>query len=182
MPEKKKKTTTKKRTSATVKKTTKTAKKPAAKKAPAKRVTASNELVVKRKRRVRRSYSYAVGKRKSAVARVRWYHEGKGEIIVNEKPYDEYFTQVLLQSQVKRPLVLVGKDGVGKLTIKVHGGGLRGQSEAVRHGVSKVLALVFPEVRLTLKKEGFIRRDARVKERKKFGLKGARRAPQWAKR
>ena len=124
----------------------------------------------------------AVGRRKQASARVRLTPGGKGEIIVNEKPYDQYFTIFELRKAVIDPLKTAGKDKFFDVSVKVAGGGPRGQAEAVRHGIARALVKWNEEFRKSLKSEGFLRRDPRSKERKKPGLKKARRAPQWSKR
>lgn len=126
-------------------------------------------------------YFYANGKRKTSVARVRLYENGKGEIIVNNKPVDEYFFGELLGS-IKAPLKMANALKLFDITALIHGGGVSSQADALRHGISKALLEYDPELRSQLKKAGFLTRDSRVKERKKFGLKRARRAPQWAKR
>lgn len=126
-------------------------------------------------------YYYANGKRKTSIARVRLYDNGKGDIIVNDKPMQEYFFGALV-GKVKAPLKLVSMLKTFDIIVKVIGGGVSSQSEAVRHGIAKALIIFDPALRSVLKKAGLLTRDARVKERKKFGLHGARRAPQWAKR
>lgn len=130
---------------------------------------------------VRRTYLYAVGRRKTAVARVRYYQKGDGTVIVNKCPLDDYFTTQERRATARSPLTMTNVP-FGALSIKVHGGGTQSQAEAVRHGIARVLNLVHPDTRTVLKKAGFLTRDARVKERKKYGLKRARRAPQWQKR
>lgn len=126
-------------------------------------------------------YFYANGKRKTAVARVRLYEKGKGEIVVNNKPVDEYFFGTLI-GNIKSPLKIADVVKNFDITVKVVGGGVSSQADAVRHGISKALLEFDPELRSQLKKAGLLTRDSRTKERKKFGLKRARRAPQWAKR
>lgn len=126
-------------------------------------------------------YFYANGKRKTSVARVRLYENGKGEIIVNNKPINEFFFGELIPS-VKAPLKIANAMKLFDITALVEGGGVSSQADAVRHGISKALLEYDPELRSQLKKAGFLTRDSRVKERKKYGLKRARRAPQWAKR
>ncbi|OGY79055.1 MAG: 30S ribosomal protein S9 [Candidatus Kerfeldbacteria bacterium RIFCSPHIGHO2_02_FULL_42_14] len=138
----------------------------------------SQESAVLRKK----SYLYAVGRRKSAVARVRLYVDKQSEITVNERSAAQYFHNFYLEKIVSDPLratELLGKVG---LSIKVSGGGPRGQAESIRHGIARVLTSWQKEFRAPLKQAGFLRRDPRVKERKKYGLKRARRAPQWSKR
>ncbi|USN53906.1 MAG: 30S ribosomal protein S9 [Candidatus Nomurabacteria bacterium] len=130
----------------------------------------------------KRDYLYAVGRRKTAVARVRRLAGGVGEITVNEKPLNEYFPEPELHTIVKSPIDLVAADERFAYTVKVQGGGKHSQAEAVRHGIARVLLVADPEHRKALKQAGWLTRDARVKERKKPGLKRARRAPQWQKR
>lgn len=127
------------------------------------------------------SYFYANGKRKTSVARVRLYENGKGEIVVNNKPADKYFFGELLAS-IKAPLKIAKALKLFDITALIEGGGVSSQAHALRHGISKALLEYDPELRSELKKAGFLTRDSRVKERKKFGLKRARRSPQWAKR
>lgn len=126
-------------------------------------------------------YFYANGKRKTSVARVRMYENGKGEIVVNNKPFSEYFFGELMTS-VKAPLKMANALKLFDIIALIEGGGISSQADALRHGISKALLQYDPELRSQLKKAGFLTRDARVKERKKPGLKRARRAPQWAKR
>jgi len=128
------------------------------------------------------TYIYGRGRRKSAIARVRVVKNGKGVIQVNGRPIEEYFPTVELQGIVRDPLKISGQETAVDVIIKVEGGGIHGQAEAVRLGISRALIELNPTFRTVLKKLGFLSRDARVKERKKFGLKKARRAPQWSKR
>ncbi len=127
------------------------------------------------------NYFYANGKRKTSIARVRLYENGKGEIIVNNSPVDEYFFGTLI-GNIKAPLKLANAMKLFDITALVVGGGVSSQSDAIRHGIAKALLEYDPELRKVLKTAGFLTRDSRTKERKKFGLKKARRAPQWAKR
>ncbi len=122
----------------------------------------------------------AVGRRKEAIARVRLV-PGKGDIIINKRALDEYFGLETLKMSVRQPLVLVKATGFDVL-VNVNGGGLTGQAGAIRHGISRALIKANPELRGELKKAGFLTRDPRMKERKKYGLKAARRAPQFSKR
>ena len=122
----------------------------------------------------------AVGRRKKAVARVRLV-PGKGDILINKRELDDYFGLETLKMTVRQPLVLVNVTGFDVLVNDV-GGGLTGQAGAIRHGISRALCKANPELRPELKKAGFLTRDPRMKERKKYGLKGARRAPQFSKR
>lgn len=128
------------------------------------------------------SFIPTVGRRKRAIARVRLIKNGKGTITVNGKKFDEYFTTYDLRDSVVSPLRVTGQETAVDISAKVSGGGIRGQAEAVRHGVSRALIELNPTFRKTLKKLGYLTRDPRQRERKKFGLKGARRAPQWSKR
>ena len=126
------------------------------------------------------SYHYANGKRKTSIARVRLY-EGKGDIIVNGSDVKDYFFGALV-GNVKAPLKLVDMLKRFDITAKITGGGVSSQADALRHGIAKALTVFDPALRTVLKRAGFLTRDSRVKERKKFGLKSARRAPQWSKR
>ncbi len=122
----------------------------------------------------------AVGRRKEAVARVRLV-PGNGNIIINKRELDDYFGLETLKMTVRQPLVLTKVTGFD-IIVNVTGGGLTGQSGAIRHGISRALSKANPELRPELKKAGFLTRDPRMKDRKKYGLKGARRAPQFSKR
>ena len=122
------------------------------------------------------------GRRKSSVARVRILENGKGAITINEKPLEEYFGLGTLQFIVKQPLVLLGLDGKVDVKVNVVGGGLTGQAGAIRHAIARGLVKVNEQYKDELKKAGFLTRDARAKERKKYGLKKARKAPQYSKR
>jgi small subunit ribosomal protein S9 len=125
--------------------------------------------------------AYATGKRKDAVARV-WIKPGSGNIVVNDRPVDVYFARPVLRMILQQPLQVVNRDGQYDITVNVMGGGLSGQAGAVRHGLAKALTHYEPELRSPLKKEGFLTRDARVVERKKYGKKKARRSFQFSKR
>ena len=122
----------------------------------------------------------AVGRRKSAVARVRLV-AGEGKVIINKRDIDDYFGLETLKMTVRQPLTLTSVTGFDVM-VNVDGGGLTGQAGAIRHGISRALCVANPELRDQLKKAGFITRDPRMKERKKYGLKAARRAPQFSKR
>ena len=124
---------------------------------------------------------YATGKRKRAVART-WMTPGKGDIIVNDKPMDEYFRIDGNRRNLTQPLVLTDNRESFDIKVKVKGGGISGQAGAVRHGITRALLLADPELRPVLKRAGFITRDSRVKERKKYGQKGARARFQFSKR
>ncbi|MGI3903898.1 MAG: 30S ribosomal protein S9 [Janthinobacterium lividum] len=125
--------------------------------------------------------AYATGKRKDAVARV-WIKPGSGKISVNGRAFDVYFARPVLRMIVQQPLGIVSRTNQYDLTITVAGGGLSGQAGAVRHGLSKALTYFEPELRAPLKREGFLTRDSRVVERKKYGHKKARRSFQFSKR
>lgn len=126
-------------------------------------------------------YFYANGKRKTSVARVKVY-KGTGSITVNDKPANEYFPVKSFVGAVKSPLILTGSKDKFDITARILGGGLSSQAEALRHGISKALIEADPLNKPTLKKAGFLTRDSRVKERKKYGLKRARKGPQFSKR
>jgi small subunit ribosomal protein S9 len=134
----------------------------------------------KTKKEVKKYYE-AVGRRKRAIARVRLFI-GQGDLLINNKPYKEYFTTLALQQSVEGPFQRLELMKKFKTTIKVKGGGPTGQAEAVRHGIARALILFDKDFRKNLKKAGYLKRDPRKKERKKFGLKKARKGPQWSKR
>ncbi len=125
---------------------------------------------------------WGTGRRKKAIARVRLIPAGDGTIIINKKSLDEYFGLDTLKYIVKQPLVLTETSAKYDVIVNVCGGGFTGQAGAIRHGISRALLVAEPETRAALKKEGFLTRDSRMKERKKYGLKKARRAPQFSKR
>jgi len=127
------------------------------------------------------TYLYAVGRRKRSTATVRVYKRGKGTIEVNAKPLAEYFS-AMGQQIVLDALTTVGQTDKLDVSARVTGGGVRGQAEAVRHGIARALIQLNPVFKKALKKVGYTTRDPREKERKKFGLKKARRAPQFSKR
>lgn len=131
---------------------------------------------------VKTQYIEAIGRRKEAVARVRLHHGGSGKLSINERPLESYLPVAILQQIVLSPFEQTGTQGVFDVTVKVDGGGIHGQADAVRLGISRALVDFNPEYRTSLKKLGFLSRDARVRERKKFGRKSARRSPQWSKR
>ena len=130
----------------------------------------------------KRKYFYGTGRRKSSVARVRVYENGTGAITINGRDIDNYFGLDTLKLIVRQPLVSIDMLGKVDVVVNVCGGGVTGQAGAIRHGLSRALLLVNPEYRPTLKSAGFLTRDPRMKERKKYGLKAARRAPQFSKR
>ena len=125
---------------------------------------------------------WGTGRRKKAIARVRLIPAGDGTIIINKKSLDEYFGLDTLKFIVRQPLTLVDALAKYDVVVNVCGGGFTGQAGAIRHGIARALLEAEPETRTALKKEGFLTRDSRMKERKKYGLKKARRAPQFSKR
>jgi len=127
------------------------------------------------------SYVWGTGKRKCAIAQTRLF-PGKGEIIVNEKPYQEAFPRIEHRRMIEHPLQATNTMGKFSITVKVNGGGLSGQAGAVRHGIARALAKENELFKPMLRKEGLLTRDSRIKERKKYGLKRARKAPQYTKR
>jgi small subunit ribosomal protein S9 len=127
------------------------------------------------------SYISAIGRRKSSIATVRLYKKGNGVIMVNEKKFNSYFTGDK-SNVIKQPLKLTGHSRDLNISVFVKGGGMNGQAEAVKHALSKSLIILDKELKPALKAKKLLTRDARIKERKKPGLKKARKAPQWAKR
>lgn len=157
----------------------KTEKKEVKAKKPAKKVVKEKDAQIETAKK--KNYFETVGRRKTAVARVRLYAQEK-DITINGKPLASYFPQKSLQEIIKSPLIAAecfDKFGVSAV---LKGGGFKAQAEALRHGISRALILVDTELRKKLKKTGYLTRDPRMRERKKFGLKRARRAPQWQKR
>lgn len=124
---------------------------------------------------------HSVGKRKNSVARV-WMKPGKGNILVNRKQLDEYFGRETLKMIVRQPLELTEMTGRYDFLVNVRGGGISGQAGAIKHGISKALQTADPALRPRLKKAGLLTRDSRIKERKKYGLRGARARYQYSKR
>ena len=130
----------------------------------------------------KRKYFYGTGRRKSSVARVRVYENGTGSITINGRDIEEYFGLETLKMVVRQPLNTSGVVGKVDIVATVTGGGVSGQAGALRHGISRALLQMDPEFRPALKAAGFLTRDPRMKERKKYGLKAARRAPQFSTR
>jgi small subunit ribosomal protein S9 len=166
-------------------------KKPAAKKAAPKKAVAKKADEIEKLEAAEEvasasakggSFIPAVGRRKTSIARVRLIKNGKGLVTVNGRPMEDYFSTYELREIVTSPLKITGQENAVDVSAMAEGGGIRGQAEAVRHGLSRALLVLNPTFRKTLKKLGYLTRDSRKKERKKFGLKGARRAPQWSKR
>ena len=130
----------------------------------------------------KKNYFYGTGRRKSSVARVRVYENGTGTITINGRDINDYFGLDTLKLVVNQPLVTTATVGKFDIVVTVAGGGVSGQAGAIRHGISRALVQLNPENRPALKAAGFMTRDPRMKERKKYGLKAARRAPQFSKR
>ncbi|HSH31394.1 MAG TPA: 30S ribosomal protein S9 [Candidatus Saccharimonadales bacterium] len=126
-------------------------------------------------------YYYGLGRRKEAVATARLY-PGDGTILVNDQPAAAYFNNASLVATIQQPLVLAGQDKKTRVTLKLSGGGKRGQADAAQLAIARALNEMSDDLRPTLKKAGFLTRDSREKERKKYGLKKARKAPQFSKR
>ena len=126
-------------------------------------------------------YFYGTGRRKNSVARVRVYN-GTGKITINDRDIDDYFGLETLKLIVRQPLAVAGVEGKFDIVVRVAGGGVSGQAGAIRHGLSRALLVYDENLRGELKKAGFLTRDPRMKERKKYGLTAARRAPQFSKR
>lgn len=124
----------------------------------------------------------ATGKRKNAVARVTLVPGGTGQITCNGRPIEQFFGRPVLVTQAKAPLATTGTEGRFDVVALLHGGGVSGQAGALRHGIARALTVADEGLRPDLKREGFLTRDARIKERKKAGLKGARKRPQFSKR
>ena len=129
----------------------------------------------------KKPYFYGTGRRKHSVARVRLY-AGEGKVTINGRDIDDYFGLETLKLIVRQPLELTDNMGKFDIVCTVAGGGISGQAGAIRHGISRALLQTGDEIRPVLKKAGFLTRDPRMKERKKYGLRGARRAPQFSKR
>ena len=130
----------------------------------------------------KRKYFQGLGRRKSAVARVRLYPKGKGDFVINEKTSDQFFKYFEFKKQALDPLKKFKQEKNVDVSVKVNGGGPRGQAEAIQLGIARALVVMNEEYKMELRKHGFLTRDSRKKERKKPGLKRARRAPQWRKR
>ena len=130
----------------------------------------------------KKPYIYGTGRRKSSVARVHLFEGGNGTITINGRDIDEYFGLETLKMVVRQPLEATGTVGKVDISATVSGGGVSGQAGALRHGIARALLSVDPAYRTILKQAGFLTRDPRMKERKKYGLKAARRAPQFSKR
>ena len=130
----------------------------------------------------KKAYFYGTGRRKSSVAKVRLFPEGSGKVTINNRDIDNYFGLETLKLIVRQPLVETNVVGKFDIDVKVLGGGFTGQAGAIRFGIARALLQFDAELRPILKKAGFLTRDPRMKERKKYGLKAARRAPQFSKR
>jgi small subunit ribosomal protein S9 len=143
--------------------------------------TATPEAPVHVQKLDKQGRAYATGKRKNAVARV-WIKPGPGRIVVNDKPVEEYFARPVLRMILRQPLIVADRTTQYDVTVTCAGGGLSGQAGAVRHGLAKALTYYEPELRANLKRIGFLTRDSRVVERKKYGRAKARRRFQFSKR
>jgi small subunit ribosomal protein S9 len=148
---------------------------------PKKKVTKKKKGAVAKKP-IPTKIFWATGKRKRAIAVVRYSVAGKGDFVINKKSLEKYFPYFEFQRIAASPLKLVGLEQKGNIIIKIKGGGIKSQAESIRLGISRALIKYSKDYRKVLKKAGFLTRDARIKERKKFGLKRARRGPQWSKR
>jgi small subunit ribosomal protein S9 len=124
---------------------------------------------------------YGTGKRKTSIARV-WLRPGEGNTVINKKPLDDYFGRETAKMVIQHPFELTGTQNQFDLVVNVTGGGMSGQADAIKHGIAKALLVYDSNLRDTLKKEGFLTRDSRVKERKKYGKRGARASFQYSKR
>ena len=144
--------------------------------------TAKKTKETKEKKPAKNTYFEAIGRRKTSVARVRLFNKGEAGIIVNNKDFKKYFPTAELHNVIEDPLKKMKLAESFKITVKTSGGGVSSQAEAVRLGISRALVKFNAEFRKRLKKAGFLKRDPRTKERRKFGLKKARKAPQWSKR
>lgn len=127
------------------------------------------------------NYVWATGRRKCAIAQVRLF-PGNGEIIVNDRPYENVFSSLEHRHMIEQPFVVTGTLGKYRVSVKVNGGGIGGWAGAIRHGIARALAKENELFKTALRKEGLLTRDARIKERKKYGLRRARKAPQYTKR
>ena len=127
-------------------------------------------------------YYYGTGKRKSAIAKVRLYLDDGGPIIVNGKPMEEFFNWAQWQSEINEPFQATDTVNRFRVVAQVLGGGVHGQAQAIRHGIARALVVYDESLKASLRREGLITRDSRIKESKKYGLKRARRAPQYTKR
>jgi small subunit ribosomal protein S9 len=152
----------------------------------AKKISNKKEIETQKEQRKTPSgeYFYAVGKRKTSIAQVRVYLASKAPqgVVINGRDLDKYFSLERLQTTVKAPLLAIGQEGKADVVVKVVGGGITGQAEAVRLGIARALVKFDNTYKKALRDLGFLTRDSRIVERKKPGLKKARRAPQWAKR
>ena len=129
-----------------------------------------------------RKYIYTIGRRKSAIAQIRFYAKGSGQVVVNGREFKDYFPTATLQQLALLPLTDTNTADTYDISVVVKGGGVRGQADAVRLGIARALVQAEEGFKGQIKKSGYLTRDSRVKERKKYGLRGARRAPQWSKR
>ena len=129
-----------------------------------------------------RKYTYKIGRRKRAIAQIRMYGKGSGVIVVNKREFKEYFPTTILQQLALLPLTDTNQADIYDISVLVRGGGIRGQADAIRLAIARAIVENEEGFKSQIKKAGYLTRDSRVKERKKYGLKRARRAPQWSKR
>lgn len=148
---------------------------------PVKKATKIEKTELNTNLQFKGKFFYASGKRKTSIARVKLY-KGEGSIVINNKPANEYITVKSLIGSIKSPFKLTGTEKKYDVSALVTGGGINSQADAIRHGITKALIEADPLTKPSLKKAGFLTRDSRIKERKKFGLKRARRGPQFSKR
>lgn len=161
-------------------KKTKTQKRVKTKKIKVKKAVSKEK--VKKPKIIQERYFEAVGRRKTAVARIRLFTRGEKTVLINEKPLNIYFSTLELQQVAQSSLKKMKSLNRFRVSVRVKGGGLHAQAEAIKHGIARALILFNPDYRKRLRRAGFLTRDPRMRERKKFGLKRARRAPQWQKR
>lgn len=147
-----------------------------------KKVPAEAKKEVQNETKITGEYIAGLGRRKESTAQVRLFTNGQGQVIVNGKDLKTYFPSEIQQQSVLSPFAATGTDGQFDVTVRVVGGGMHGQADSVRLGIARALVKQNEDFRVTLRKSGFLTRDARKKERKKYGKRSARRSPQWAKR
>jgi len=177
-----KKTTTSQRDKSLLHPSLRSGKKGKPKKTTKKTVKKKKIVPVKEEKKEKEKYYEAVGRRKTAIARIRLWTQGEKTFTVNGKPIKSYFPILELQQTAQAALEKMKCLDKFRISVKLKGGGFHAQAEAVRHGITRALVLFNPDFRKKLKKLGYLKRDPRMRERKKFGLKRARRAPQWSKR
>lgn len=157
-------------------------KKTTAKKAVTKKTVAAKTPAKAKEEKITGQYVTGLGRRKEATAQVRLFAGGQGKVVVNDRDLKAYFPLEIQQRSVLSPFAATGTEGQFDVTVRVVGGGIQGQAESVRLGIARALVKQNEDFRTVLRKSGFLTRDARKKERKKYGKRGARRSPQWSKR